>query len=140
MARRVIAALAVVVAACAVAAGASADIPRTGDQRVGLIVCALTGVCPDLTLAANEAFFVQHGFTAESCADQRNPVHRFELSIDGVEQHGPIDLSRTADGLCDKLYVFDYRNGMSGTHTFTGCWYAVDGSLQACGTRVVHFA
>jgi len=137
--KRLIATLVALGAACSVAAGASADVPRTGDQRVGLLACALTGDCPDLTLTASEPFFVQHGFTAESCADQRNPLHRFELSIDGVEQHGPIDLSTTGDGLCDKLYVFDYRNGMTGTHAFTGCWYAVDGSLTECGTRIVHF-
>jgi hypothetical protein len=139
MITRVTAFVAVVVSACAFAAAGSADIPRTGDQHVGLLVCALTGDCSDLTLLAGEPFYVQHGFTGEPCADQRNPEHRFELFVDGLQQHGAIDLSETSDGLCDKLYVFDFRAGLTGTHTFTGCWYAVDGSLDFCGTRIVHF-
>lgn len=139
MSKQFVAAIAMVVVACAFAGSATADIPRTGDQRVGLLLCALTGDCSDLTLAADEPFFVQHGFTAESCVDQRNPLHRFELFVDGVEQHGALELTKADGGLCDKLYIFDFRNGMTGTHTFTGCWYGPDGALQSCGTRIVHF-
>lgn len=139
MSKHVLASVAVLLVTLAVAGTATADIPRMGDQRVGLIVCAQTGFCPEAVLTANEPFHVVHGFTSESCASQRNPLHRFELSIDGVEQHGAIDLGTTADGLCDKLYVFNFPSGTTGVHSFTGCWYGADGSRLFCGTRLVRF-
>lgn len=115
---------------------AAGDVPRMGDQRVGLFACGFSPPCDDVSLTANEAFHVAHGFTGEAKADILNPQHRFELSIDGVQQHGAIDLDPGGEA---KVYVFNFPQGMSGSHAFTGCWYATDGSLTACGTRVVHF-
>lgn len=115
---------------------AAGDVPRTGDQRVGIFACAFSPPCDEITLTANEAFFVAHGFTSEPNEDLLNPRHRFELQVDGDQVHGPLDLDLAASS---KLYVFNFRDGMTGTHAFTGCWYATDGSGIACGTRVVHF-
>ena len=127
-------------AAAVVAASAWAgNVPRLGDQHVGLATCAVDGTCSDLTLTADASFFVAHGFTAESWSDIVNPIHRFELAVDGLQVHGALDLDRYAGGLGDKWYVFNFPGGMTGTHTFTGCWYATDGELIFCGTRVVHF-
>jgi hypothetical protein len=138
--RRLIVLVGLVVGAATCATMARADVPRMGDQRVPLLPCALgiPGACDDLTLTAGEAFFTASGFTEEPWPDLVNPLHRFELTIDGKEVHGAIDLDRDPIG---KVYVFNFPQGMTGTHTFTGCWYGTDGSLLfPCGTRVVHFA
>ena len=125
-------------AVMAASAGAG-DVPRFGDQHVGLAACAFGGSCSYVTLGAGLPFHVAHGFTSEPWPDIVNPLHRFELTLDGVQQHGAIDLDRQADGLGDKWYVFNFPNGLTGVHTFTGCWYATDGGLIACGTRVARF-
>ena len=56
----------------------------------------------------------------------RNMVarHRFELSVDGIARHGATDFASD-----EKWYVFNFPTGMTGTHEFTGCWYATDASL-----------
>jgi hypothetical protein len=108
-----------------------------GDQRVGLFQCAFAPPCGEVTLAASQALFVAHGFSGEPKDDILNPLHRFELTVDGVEMHGAVDVELDVE--VSKTYVFNFPRGMEGTHTFTGCWYAVDGALIACGTRIVHF-
>src|SRR5262245_57223428 len=118
-----------------ISSAAAGDVPRMGDQHVGLFACAFAPPCDGVSLTADEAFSVAHGFSAEPKADLVNPLHRFELRVDGVQRHGAIDLDL---GLAEKWYVFNFPQGMSGTHVFTGCWYATDGSTIACGSRVVH--
>lgn len=120
----------------AIPAGAG-NVPRMGEQRVGLFQCAFAPPCGDVSLAADEAFHVAHGFDSEPKEDLLNPLHRFELSVDGVERHGAIDLELSGSG--SKVYVFNFPAGMTGTHAFTGCWYGTDGAAVACGTRIVHF-
>jgi hypothetical protein len=135
MSKRLWAAVAALVAMGTLAGVAGAEIPRMGDQRVvGFAQCAFLG-CPEVTLVANEPFHVDQGWIAPRDA-LVNPTLRFELSVDGVQRHGAIDLDLA---LGSKIYVFNFPRGMSGTHSFTGCWYLPDGSLLACGTRIVHF-
>jgi hypothetical protein len=124
------------VAFLAIPAGAS-NVPRMGDQRVGLFQCAFAPPCGEVSLTANEAFSVAHGFSNEPIEDLLNPLHRFELRVDGVERHGAIDLELQGEG--SRTYVFNFPQGLDGTHAFTGCWYGTDGALVACGTRIVHF-
>jgi hypothetical protein len=140
-----LAVLGVLVGTLTIAASISAttasagNVPRMGDQGVGLLACAngVPGACDDLTLTAGEAFHVAHGFATEPWPDLVNPLHRFELTIDGTQVHGAIDLDKAT---LEKWYVFNFPQGMTGTHTFTGCWYSTDGSLAfPCGTRIVHF-
>ena len=116
---------------------AAGNVPRTGDQKVGLVGCAyFGGPCGDLYLRGNEAFYVAHGFSGESKADLLNPRHRFELSVDGNPIQGALDLDLS---VLSKVYVFNFRFGLTGNHSFTGCWYKTDGAVDACATRVVHF-
>lgn len=137
--RLLVALAALVLAASLTASGAKAgNVPRTGD-RVGLLACALgvPGACDDVYLTEGAPFHVAHGFTGEPWADLVNPLHRFELTIDGTQVHGAIDLDHAT---LEKWYVFNFPQGMTGTHTFTGCWYGTDGTLDfPCGTRIVHF-
>ena len=118
---------------------AGGNVPRTG-ERISF-ACAIIGQpCSDVTLPASEPFHVQAGhniigITKEELLD---PDLRAELSIDGVPQHGVLDLDLVAE-VPTKWDVFNFRFGMTGTHTFTVCWYGADGAQEFCGTRVVHF-
>ena len=115
------------------------NVPRMGDQRVGIFACAYPGPCAPITLEADEAFHVAHGMGDESWNDLLNPLTRFELTVDGVQVHGAIDLDKgDPDSLSSKVFVFNFPQGMTGTHSFTGCWYRPAG-LDACGTRIVNF-
>jgi hypothetical protein len=88
------------------------------------------------TLPANEPFSVRGGFAGEPRADLVNPQHRFELTVDGVPQQGITDLD-LSEGT--KWSVYNFRQGMTGVHTFVGSWYGTDGSLVQSGTRTVTF-
>jgi hypothetical protein len=113
-----------------------------GDQRVELRECAFGPAgCSDVTLVADEPFNVAHGWGAFTRKELVDPTLRFELSVDGIQKHGAIDFNFDPDaaGLLLKTYVFNFPQGMSGTHSFTGCWYLADGSPPTCGTRIAHF-
>lgn len=129
--------------AATVAIGASlataGNVPRTGERLS--FSCAIIGApCTETSLPANEPFFVAHGFNIvdSTKSELLDPQHRFELAVDGERVQGVVDLDLAAE-VPTKWYVFNLRPGMTGTHTFTACWYQADGSLDFCGTRVVHF-
>lgn len=139
--RREVAWLAVV-AAVAIGTGSAAlagNVPRTGERLS--FSCAIVGEqCTETSLPASEPFFVSHGFNIIGITKQEllDPDLHVELSVDGESRHSALDLDLVAE-IPQKSYVFDFRFGMTGTHTFTACWYGTDDSLLFCGTRVVHF-
>jgi hypothetical protein len=104
------------------------------DTNFGLGPC-IASPCAS-TLPAGEPFSVRGGFVGEPREALVNPAHRFELTVDGDAQRGITDLDLRE---ASKWYVFNYRHGMTGVHTFVGCWYGTDGSLIFCGTRTVTF-
>jgi hypothetical protein len=131
-------AVAAVVAVSATSAAAG-NVPRTGERLS--FGCAIVGVpCTDESLPANEPFFVAHGYNIVDITkgELLDPQQRFELNLDGQRLQGAIDLDLFAE-VPTKWYVFNFRFGMTGTHTFTACWYTAGGELDFCGTRVVHF-
>ena len=127
----------VVAAVFAVSAGAH-GIPTTGDQ-ITLGNC-VASPCTS-TYAANEPFFVRQGFVTNGTDEDRrsllDPRTRFELTVDGERVPAALDLDLNADPP-SKLYITNFRFGMTGTHTLEGCWYS-DGELQFCGTRSITF-
>jgi hypothetical protein len=130
-----------VVAAVAIGTGSATagNVPRTGERLS--FTCAIIGApCTATSLPAGEPFFVSHGYNIVGLteAELLDPQLRFELSVDGEPIQGALDLDLVAD-VPGKAYVFNFRHGMTGTHTFTGCWYHSGGSLNFCGTRVVDF-
>jgi hypothetical protein len=130
-----------VLAAVAIGAGSAAagEVPRTGERLN--FTCAIIGVpCAETSLPAAEPFHVRHGHNIIGLTKDEllDPRLRFELSVDGEAIQGALDLDLVAE-VPSKTYVFNFRDGMTGTHTFTGCWYRSDGLLDFCGTRVVHF-
>jgi hypothetical protein len=130
-----------VVGAIAIGASSAAagNVPRTGEKLS--FSCAIIGApCTETSLPANEPFFVAHGHNIVdiTMTDLLDPDLRFELSVDGEQAHGVVNLDLNAE-VPTKTYIFNFRFGMTGTHTFTGCWHGTDGSPLFCGTRVVHF-
>jgi hypothetical protein len=126
-------ALAFACAALAVPAGAT-GVPTTG-TRVTLGQCVATPC--ESTLPAREPFFIEHGFVDSSRDVLVNPRTRFELSVDGALVPATVVLDLTG-AEPSKLYLTNFRFGLTGVHTFVGCWYA-DGALLFCGTRTIAF-
>ena len=128
-----VAAIALACAVLAASAGATGA-PRTGTQvTLGNCVAA---PCAS-TLAAGEPFFIEHGFVDSSRQDLVNPRTRFELSVDGTSVYATLVLDLNGEEP-SKLYLTNFRLGMTGVHTFVGCWYA-NGALLYCGTRTINF-
>jgi hypothetical protein len=126
-------AIALACAVLATPAGATA-VPNTG-TRVTLGQC-VASPC-ESTLPAGEPFFIEHGFVGSTREELVNPRTRFELSVDGARVPATLVLDLTS-GEPSKLYLTNFRFGMTGVHTFVGCWYA-DGDLLFCGTRTIAF-
>lgn len=125
---------AVVLAGFTATTASSGNVPTVGDSLGILCVPNCTAAVPK----AGDPFHVAHGFSGEPRADLLNPAHRFELTVDGEQMQGAIDLDLHSDP-SSKRYVFNFRDGMTGTHEFVGCWYRTDSALDFCKTRTVTF-
>jgi hypothetical protein len=131
------AALALVCAALAAAPAGAGRIPTTGTQ-ITLGQCVATPCVS--AFPAGEPFFVRHGFIQDpgtDVADLLDPGTRFELTLDGQPVPGALELDVTGDPP-SKLYVTNFRFGLTGVHTLVGCWYS-QGSLLYCGIRTITF-
>lgn len=122
-----------------VAAGSQ---PRTGDQ--------ISLFAPPTTAAANQPFWVGHGWCSTS-DDQDplklivNPSSRVDLAVDGQAVATGTDLSFDVsfpDGvtcIALKINYHNFRPGLpAGSHTLTGCWYLL-GELQFCREATIDF-
>jgi hypothetical protein len=133
-----IVAAALVTAALAAGSASANQVPTAGSQIV-LGVC-VASPCAS-SFPAGEPFFIRHGFVSDTTREDSSvlldPQTRFELTVDGQAVQSILDLDWTQDHP-SKLYVSNFRMGMTGVHTFVGCWY-VKSTLQYCGTRTVTF-
>ncbi len=83
------------------------------------------------TFPASTAFFVRHGFIGflKSLSGQDQGAFlgsntNFELYVDGVEQRALPDFYGSQGGdFFVKLFVFNFADGMTGTHVFVGWWF-----------------
>lgn len=92
---------------------------------------------------ANAPFYFQHGWIQPS-SDSAIGVFDFALEVDGIFQREAYKGFSAASGepdLLSRIWVYNFPAGMTGTHTFTGHWYApcqyaVDnlGYLDPCPT------
>lgn len=134
-----IAAAALAFAAVAVGFAGASPIPTTG-APLTLGQCVATPCIS--TYPAGEAFFVKHGFTTDGAdadlAFLLDPQTRFELTLDGQPVRSALELDVVSEPAA-KLYVTNFRFGLTGVHTLVGCWYA-EGVLVQCGTRTITFA
>lgn len=77
----------------------------------------------DQTFAAGEPFHIIQGWVFEPHPN-RQGLFSFSLQVDGSEvDENYVDHSK--DGNQNyRLWVYNFPDGMIGTHTFTGTWYA----------------
>ena len=82
------------------------------------------------TFAANSPFHIEHGWVNSNLGFSGNSTNAaflgpntfFEVYLDGVQQLSVRDDS-VSNGFYIKLFLTNYANGMTGTHTFLGQWY-----------------
>lgn len=87
------------------------------------------------TFAANSPFHIEHGWVNTNFGFSGNSTNAaflgpntfFEVFLDGVQQMSVRDDS-VSNSFYIKLFLTNYANGMTGTHTFLGQWYE-DGTL-----------
>lgn len=76
------------------------------------------------TYPAGEAFHIRHGWGFDTAIARPAGYYAFRLEIDGVLQRRGRAI-RTHDGTAlTWMWLQDFPDGMTGTHTFTGYWYA----------------
>jgi hypothetical protein len=110
------------------------------DELVGERILVYNG---STVFPAETPFHIFHGWVQTS-EDGAIGIFDFELEIDGVLQRTDMKMFSVDAGNPDvlwRLWAFNFPDGMTGTHTFTGHWYApcqyaVDwlGYLDPCGT------
>jgi hypothetical protein len=88
----------------------------TGD-RIGLFG-------GDQSYPAGTSFYVLHGNMGVVDEDAAIGRNRFVLEVDGSVVPATYQTREEADGLMIHLWVFNFPDGMTGVHTFTGHWYA----------------
>lgn len=98
---------------------------------------------PSQEFPAGEPFYIQHGWIQPS-TDDAIGVFDFKLDVDGVFVQEDFKKFSAVSGDPDMLYrlwLYNFPQGMTGTHAFTGHWlapcqYAVDelGYAGPCAT------
>lgn len=79
-----------------------------------------------LEFTAGTPFNIRHGWLQTS-DDGAIGIFDFTLEVDGVLRSEDFKLFSAESGTPDsltRLWVYNFPNGMTGTHTFTGHWYA----------------
>lgn len=93
---------------------------------------------------ARTAFYIQHGWSS-SYPPHSIGLLRFELEVDGkIIEPTYYDNIHTPDGVVGHSSVYNFPDGMSGVHTFTGHWYVpcqillVSGLIEECSSPTAH--
>lgn len=79
-----------------------------------------------IEFAAGAPFYILHGWIQTS-EDGAIGVFDFQLEVDGVLLREDFKTFSVASGdpdLLTRVWGFNFPSGMTGTHTFTGHWYA----------------
>jgi hypothetical protein len=75
---------------------------------------------------AEAPFYIMHGWIETSYSEAIG-VYDFELDVDGVPMREDFKRFSVVSGDPDtlsRLWIYTFPDGMTGTHTFTGHWYA----------------
>jgi hypothetical protein len=119
-ARLVVAALTITLLLAGVSSVAAAGRERVGD-RISLFD-------PPTTYPADTAFHIWHGFIFEQGVDRGYGRNEFQLDVDGVATTADFTEVDVLDPrVVSRVWVFNFPEGLSGTHTFTGHWITPDG-------------
>lgn len=83
---------------------------------------------PEIEFPAGEPFHITHGHRLDPGVDGQIGCFEFVLEVDGVASDADY-IVRAVDQEWDpwfllQSWVFNFDEGMTGTHTFTGRWYA----------------
>jgi F5/8 type C domain-containing protein len=116
--------LAALVSAAAVPAAASSQ------ERIGGRINVILGT--PTQFPAGDPFHITHGWGPESGVTDADAIgrYRFELDVDGVRtgesfvERSVVPGTGGAPDLHSLFWTFNFPQGMAGTHTFTGHWYA----------------
>jgi hypothetical protein len=90
--------------------------------RVGAGISLFTG---PTTFAAGSPFHIAHGWLTNSSLDAIG-IYDFELEVDNVVRVEDFIERSAISGdpdLLARIWVYNFPNGMTGTHTFRGHWY-----------------
>jgi hypothetical protein len=109
-----------IMALLAMATPALADRDAPVGERIGLFFG------DEREFPAETPFNIRHGWIQPS-TDDAIGIFDFELSIDGVLQKESFKMFSATSGdpdLLNRYWVYNFPYGMTGTHTFTGRWFA----------------
>lgn len=90
--------------------------------RVGTHISLLTG---PTTFTAGAPFHFVHGWGTDASVDGIG-IYDFEFEVDGTLREEDFVERSVMSGNPDllfRLWVYNFPNGMTGTHTFTGHWF-----------------
>lgn len=119
-ARMAVAAVTIMLLLTSVGGAAAANRERVGD-RISLFD-------PPATYPAATAFHIWHGFSFERDVDRGYGRYEFQLEVDGVTVAADFfDVDVSDRGTVSKVWVFNFPDGLSGTHDFTGHWITPGG-------------
>jgi len=79
-----------------------------------------------IEFAAGAPFYIQHGWIQTS-EDGAIGIFDFQLKVDGFlvrEDYKSFSAQSGDPDILTRLWGFSFPSGMSGTHTFTGHWFA----------------
>jgi hypothetical protein len=107
--------LVLVMLVLATPASAAREIPSVGD-RINIFNSG------SQEFPANTPFHIRHGWTIDFSESQAIGAYDFILMVDGEPvEHGLRYAQPKPDGTV--LRIYNFADGMSGEHTFTGFWY-----------------
>jgi len=123
---RLLAIAAVLVGALVVAGAVPAAAPSPVGDRIGLFSATTT-------FPAGQPFYLSHGWGVGATEPPAGAgIYEFRLDVDGTPRAADGVLRTTAAPpqsgyelpLMNRVWLFNFPNGMSGRHTFTGHWIA----------------
>jgi hypothetical protein len=128
-AQRAFTALGAVVVACGLALGLAGTAPASPPEPVGAKINVFLGT--PTTFVAGQPFHILHGWgVGATDGPEQAGLWKFQLEMDGVEREADFVI-RSADPapktdfertVLNRFWVFEFPEGMSGRHTFTGHW------------------
>jgi len=117
--------LAIVVVTVALLLASVSGAAAASRERVGDRISLLD---PPTTYPADTAFHIWQGFGFERGIDRGYGRYAFQLEVDGVAMAADFtEVTMLAPTVVSRVWVFNFPDGLSGIHTFTGHWITPDG-------------
>jgi hypothetical protein len=117
--KRVVLAFVLATACTAFFASSAAATPAPTGSRISIFQ-------PEQTFPAGQPFYVQTGWGNNPGLDGGIGLWQFSLTVDGIAQMGFLNVSVSPDpgnptgNLVLRPYLFNFPQGMTGTHVFAG--------------------